>query len=315
MVDEVRSQAGSVMELSRGIADAQGRLESLEKAAKNNTGTSQAQSDAFDPWARAREARQASARTQSNQMPGADRAKSPDVGTQYFSTATPQREKAPYDPNWRLDGKVAALPTYQYCPKDTAAWLLKVRNYFIGKCPDLEYLLRWAESFQHKEITQAQVKDCGLALDVDPVQASQRIWTWLQLPLMGSGTPELDYNNAEALNGMEVWRCLAVPLASKSLPRRFALRDKVQNPKQCSSFAAVLEQLKTWQKDLVAYVAAGGAMPSDEDKRYQLMKMLPGNLSLEMRTKANDHQTLQGLKDWSVAQDESNRSMEARAST
>ena len=110
------------------------------------------------------------------------------------------------------------------------------------------------------------MRGCGLALDADPVQATQRIWTWLQLPLMGSGTPELDYNDTETLNGLEVWRKLAVPLASRSLPRRFALRDRVNNPKQCSSFGAVLLQLKAWHKDLTAYLAAGGEMPSDDDK-------------------------------------------------
>ena len=146
-----------------------------------------------------------------------------------------------YDPNWKLDGKLASLATYQYDSKDTPAWLMKVRNYFIGQCPDLETLLLWAESKQHAEISQAEVKGCGLALDVDPVQASQRIWTWLQMPLMDSAV-QLDYENVEKLNGLEVWRRLAVPQASKSLPRRFALREKVQNPKSCSTFAAVLEQ-------------------------------------------------------------------------
>ena len=124
------------------------------------------------------------------------------------------------------------------------------------------------------------------------------------MPLMGSGNPELDFNNTEVLNGLEVWRKLAVPLASKSLPRRYALRDKTPTPKQCSSFAGVLEQVKQWKKDLMAYVAAGGSMPVDEDKRYSLIKMLPGSLSLEMKTKACDNETFDELYDWIVAQDE-----------
>ena len=93
------------------------------------------------------------------------------------------------------------------------------------------------------------------------------------------------------LNGLQVWRKLAVPQASKSLRRRFVLRDQIQNPKQCSSFGAVLGQLKTWQKDLTSYISVGRTMPSDEDKRYTFMKMLPGTLSLEMKSKANGKET------------------------
>ena len=53
----------------------------------------------------------------------------------------------------------------------------------------------------------------SLCLDADPVQVSQEIWAWLQMPLLGSGTPETDYNNVETLNGLEVWRKLSVPSA------------------------------------------------------------------------------------------------------
>ena len=157
-----------------------------------------------------------------------------------------------------MDSKVSGLPIYQYDSKDTAAWLLRVKSFFIGQCPDFEFLLKWAEGHQHTEITQLEVRNCGLALDADPVQCSQRIWTWLQAPLLGSGTPELDYNNTETHCGLEVWRILAVPLSSKSLPRRLALRDNVQGPKAGPTFAAVLEQLKSWHKDLTAFIAAGG---------------------------------------------------------
>ena len=99
------------------------------------------------------------------------------VGAQYFNAGTPQKmeERPPYDPAWRLDAKVAALPVYKYDDKDTKARLLKVKDYFSSQCSDLELLLDWAESEQHEEIIQQEVKVFGLALDVDPVQASERI--------------------------------------------------------------------------------------------------------------------------------------------
>ena len=179
------------------------------------------------------------------------------VGAAEFNIGSPQkapRERAPYDPKWTLDNKFGSQPIFQFDPKDAAAWLKRMRNNFIGQQPDIEILLDWVENQQHKEIKQTDVKSCGLALDADPVQVSQRIWSWLQIPLLDSGTPELDSNNAEPLNGLEVWRRLAVPTASRSLARRYALREKVNNPKQCGTFLAV-EQLKLWKKDLSAYIA------------------------------------------------------------
>ena len=165
-------------------------------------------------------------------------------GPQAFRLDTPQRrERWPYDERWNFDNKLAKEALFYYDPKDTATWLTNVSNYFIGQCPDAELLLKWAQSFQHTELTQLEVKNCGLAIDADPVQVSQRIWSWLQIPLMGSGTTELDFNNAEKLNGLEVWRRLSVPAAPRSIARRFFLRDKVQQPNQCATLAAVLDQL------------------------------------------------------------------------
>ena len=164
--------------------------------------------------------------------------------------------------------------------------------------------MKWAESHGTSEITQADVRNCGLAMDADPVTISSRMWSWLQRPLLGSGTPETDFNNTETLNGIEVWRRLSVPSAPRSMARRYALRERVNNPKQCPSYAAVLEQLVDWKKDLNAYIAAGAAMPPDEDRRHSLLTMLPGSLSLEMRGKAYANQSYNDLEDWIRAQDD-----------
>ena len=97
----------------------------------------------------------------------------------------------------------------------------------MGQCPDAATLLGWAESRGKTEITSQEVKACAgsLCLDADPIQVSQAVWSWLQVPLMGTGTPEVDYNNAETLNGLEVWRRLSVPSMPRSAAKRFMLRD------------------------------------------------------------------------------------------
>ena len=130
------------------------------------------------------------------------------------------------------------------------------------------------------------------------------MWSWLQQPLLGTGTPEDDYNNVETLNGLEVWRRLSVPNAPRSLAKRYALRDQVNNPKQCTSFAAVVDQLVGWQKTLRAYVGAGAPMPPDEDRRHSLLKMLPPGMSLEQIEKAHTNPTFKDLENWVRLQSE-----------
>ena len=150
------------------------------------------------------------------------------------------------------------------------------------------------------------VRDCGLCLDADPVQISQHIWSWLQMPLLGSGTVELDYNNGQTLNGIEAWRRLVVKPRTESRPmaRRFTLRDNVNHPGQCKSFADMLERPVSWKVDLADYVTAGAPQPPDEDLRHALIKMLPGSLSSEMRGKAWAQATAFDLKEWVRTQDE-----------
>ena len=92
---------------------------------------------------------------------------------------TGRRERAPYDDRWNFDNKLAKESLFHYDQKSTAAWLKKVSNYFVGQCPDAELLLKWAQDHQNTSFSQTEVKNCGLALDADPVQVSQRIWSWL----------------------------------------------------------------------------------------------------------------------------------------
>ena len=89
-----------------------------------------------------------------------------------------------------------------------------------------------------------------------------------------------------------------MPSAPRSLARRYALRDRVNNPSKCGSFAEVLSQLVTWKKTLGEYCAAGAPMPSDEDRRHSLLKMLPGTMSLELMGKAHTNSTFGELEAW-----------------
>ena len=91
-----------------------------------------------------------------------------------------------FDTKLSLDGK------FQYDPKDTAAWLLKVKNYFIGQCPDAELLLQGAEAKGHE----------GEGDNGGPDQRAHGVYLELgQLPDHPTDEP-LDATDASAFPGL-----------------------------------------------------------------------------------------------------------------
>ena len=160
-------------------------------------------------------------------------------------------------------------------------------------------MLKWAEDQQHQEIKAAEIPALkgSLMLDMDPVLLSQRLWSWIQLCLKDDDNMELAFNNVEALNGLEFWRKLVVPQYARTPARRYRLRDLVQSPKGASNFVGTEQALVVWDKDLLAYIAAGAKMPEDEDLVHSMLKMLPA-LSQEMLAKAHAENTPDKLREW-----------------
>ncbi len=85
-------------------------------------------------------------------------------------------------PGGRLfDKKMATLPEYQYNGATGGdIWRTKVRNYFVGRCPDVWPLLNWVESLgetpRSHELADAAIRDYGMMLDGDPRVPSAAIW-------------------------------------------------------------------------------------------------------------------------------------------
>jgi len=196
------------------------------------------------------------------------------------------------------------MEQHKYNEKDPEGWLVAVRNYLIGQCPDVATFLKWAEDRQHQEITYDDVKNMrsqGVMMDADPMLISQRLWAWLNLCMVGQ--VKLVFQNSPTLNGAEVWRRIVVPLQSRSMFRRHALREKVNKPKAAVSMPDLMQAINVWELDVQKYAACGGKL-DDEDQRASLINMLPGNLSMEFMMKVNEHATYYSLKEYLRQQSE-----------
>ena len=112
--------------------------------------------------------------------------------------------------------------TRMYIEKDPTSWRVMTRNYWVGRTPDMKVVLEWIEGFKDVEITDERIEQaksgCELMTDLNPVDASQQMWSYLNLNLQGDVVET--FRNVGLLNGAEAWRRIIQPIDSNSAPKR-----------------------------------------------------------------------------------------------
>ena len=204
-----------------------------------------------------------------------------------------------------LDKKLAQIPKHVYDEKDVFTWSKHVRNYFIGQNSGMKAFITWIEAHgQSEEVTPTELEALEWHRAIDPMsdlgyaKASEAMWSWLNIAIGQSASAQLLFDLVEPLNGAELWRQLVQPTNSKSLIRRNFLGDKCRGPKSAPSFGGVMPYVRAYEQDVAVYYAAGGVKFSDEDRRGQLMKILPSSLSMEMSMTADDKPSYAALREW-----------------
>ena len=99
---------------------------------------------------------------------------------------TPSGDKAAREDKLILDKKLASLPKFVYDEKDVFTWAKDVRNYLIGQNRSMVKFLQWIEDFGSTEVTAEKIHalehDRTLeACDLDYVQASEAMWSWINM--------------------------------------------------------------------------------------------------------------------------------------
>ena len=118
-----------------------------------------------------------------------------------------------------FDDRVAQAAPNKYRDDKPHQWLKVTRNYLISRCPEgAQRYLKWAEDRQKNRITPEDICDLrtqGDMYDVDPKVFSEQLWGFLNLQIDGENEApngRNKFDNVEALNGLEAWRRLVVPL-------------------------------------------------------------------------------------------------------
>ena len=137
-------------------------------------------------------------------------------------------------------------------------------------------------------------------MNLDPIQVSRELWSWINLTLTKSTSARQTFHNVEELNGAEVYRRLVTPLGltQPSVTRRGVLRDRVQAPSRAKNMITIMDAVKDWETNKLAFHKAGGSQHSDEEERAQLYKILPTDISEDMLSHAHDKATAPLLVEW-----------------
>ena len=256
----------------------------------------------LDPWAEGR-ARQQQQQQQQVPLWQQQQQQQPQQYNIGFGSSSGFGQSNPGD-RLKLDLKLAQIDKHIYSDAAPETWHKEVRTYLIGAHVDVSPFLNWVEAQKNTVITEQMLHDIvpsGIVMmNLDPIQVSRELWSWINLCLTKSTSARQTFHNVQELNGAEVYRRLVTPLGltQPSITRRGILRDKVQTPSRAKNMITIMDAVKDWETSKLAFHKAGGTQHSDEEERAQLYKILPTDISEDMLSHAHDKATSPLLIEW-----------------
>ena len=214
-----------------------------------------------------------------------------------------------------FEEKTARETAFQYDGvSNGASWRSDLFDYFIAKCPDGQPWIEWAERMGATIITPEMIDaekrgTPKLMTELDPYVLSHHMWAFLQHCV--SGVARQTFKNTGRRDGLNVWRALVLEINSQTACRRHGLRDKVQMQPQAESNEHVKQAIANWESLYSDYLEAGGQPMEPEDRRSQLLRILPTALRRDVFRKLDDFKDLSQIKEWIRIQIELEREWQA----
>ena len=181
-----------------------------------------------------------------------------------------------------------------------STWRSDVFDYFISKCPDAEPWLVWVEQQGAKKIEESSITAKALSGDlmteISPFVLSHHIWGFMQHCL--SGAAKQTFKNTARRDGFNVWRVLVLAINSQTPCRRYNLRDRVQSPAQVSDNKHVAQGLADWETLYGEYKDAGGIEMDFEERRSQLLKILPSLIRKDVFRKMSEFDSIEEIVEY-----------------
>ena len=201
-----------------------------------------------------------------------------------------------------FEEKTAREPTYQYngCPdRNGPAWRSDIFDYFVSKCPSAGPWLEWAERCGSREITAeelSRVQRSGELMvdDLNPAILSHHLWAFLHHCLTGAARQV--YKNTDRRDGLNVWRKLTQEINSRTDCVRHRLRNRCHQVPQASSNTTLWKCIGDWESLYTDYLDAGGAQMEFEDRRGQLLQIVPATLRKDIFRRMGEFRDIASIK-------------------
>ncbi len=204
-----------------------------------------------------------------------------------------------------FDEKISMTGDYSFNGlKGGINWKGKVERYFISRIPVLMNVLEWAEKEELYEITPAKFEEATRGtLDSTQVQAiNAAMWGFLSGAV--SGTAETMFKGAAKLNGLDAWRRLVRYIDHGRAMRLETLRREVKmiHLKPIASLEKVEEGVAEFENVLNEYVQVGGTPISNDEKKSDLLAVLPAELRETLLWRATDAGSFEDFRDMVLTQ-------------
>ncbi len=180
--------------------------------------------------------------------------------------------------NKLFDDKVPLSQNYQFDGNHGGdAWRIKVRGYWIGKCPALLPILDWTEKQDANVITletlSAKIMEGQCMTELNIPRLSQIIWSFLNICL--KDTAITCFSGAETLNGLDGWRRVVNHIQHGRNTRLAILRKVIKNPPAIRKLEDVTKGIMVFENTIREYEAVGGTAPSESEQKQDLLETLP----------------------------------------
>ncbi len=113
-----------------------------------------------------------------------------------------------------------------------------------------------------------------------------------------SGTARQTFKATARHDGLNVWRKLTLEINSRTDCVRHGLRNKCQQVTQASGLETVWQAIADWETLYTHYLDAGGAEMNFEDRRGQMLRILPKDLRRDVFRRLTDFKSIPDLKEW-----------------
>jgi hypothetical protein len=193
--------------------------------------------------------------------------------------------------------------------KGGVAWKSKTERYMIGKVPALNVILRWSETTSLAEHHTDHISEalfgqaCGMKINQEQ-QETLNAAMWGFLSECVGGEAETIFKSAQTLNGIDAWRRLVRYIDHGRGIRLEAMRTEMRSIhlKSIKNLEGVTVGITEFDNKVRDYVEAGGKAADDEERKNDLLAILPPDLRANLLWRATDPGPYVAFRDMVLAQ-------------